>query len=132
MDSTSGTHCLVDYIYIKMIEEYFFLCLSILFQRQRAKGLDFSLSRKVSTIHDTLESWIPPLTLGLTVKGVYFRESLFVCDRERICKRLLIGHSQWINVPSYQELERSGMTLTVVDGKLLIAGGRTFTTSKNV
>ena len=101
-----------------------------LFLRQPSLGLDFSISTNVSTIHTSPDSWIPPPNIGEFIRGVYFKDSIFACDRTQICKQLPIGHSQWIDIANYQEPERSAMTLTIADGKILLAGGKTISTSE--
>ena len=101
-----------------------------LFLRQSSYGLDFSISTNVSTNHTAPGSWTPPLSIGALPRGVYFKDSIFVCDRVQLCKQLPIGHSQWIDIANYQEPERSAMTLTIVDGKIFVAGGRTITTGQ--
>ena len=73
------------------------------------------------------DSWIPGCPLGGVVRGVYFQDSFLACDRTAACKRLPIGHHEWIDAPSYQEPVRNYMTMAVVDGLVFLTGGRPLT-----
>ena len=99
-------------------------------QRTNSDGVDFSLSDNVLTKHTDAQSWIPPLILGPRAKAVYFLDTIFACGVISSCKQLPIGHSEWVNTPSFQEPERSYMTLTTVGANVLVAGGRSVSTSK--
>ena len=101
-----------------------------LFLRETSHGLDFSLSTNVSTFNTAPDTWIPLQSFGPMLRGGYFKDSFFVCDSIQICKQWPIGHSQWIDIPNYQELERHGMSLTPVGGKMLVAGGEAISTSE--
>ena len=91
-------------------------------------GMDFSLETKVVTPYTDSASWIPRLDLGFHIRGVMYNDTLFACDRDTACKQLPIGHSEWINVSNFRE-GRNFMSLTAVDGKVLVSGGRSVGTA---
>ena len=85
---------------------------------------DYSPTTNQSLLTSDPSSWIPQVFLGNTVRGVYFRTTIFVCDSDSLCKNLPIGHSHWIDAPNYQESKRTYFTMNMVVDRILIAGGR--------
>ena len=90
-------------------------------------GVDYSLSTNISVTNTDTSTWIPKLNLGANPRGVYWRNSIFGCDRTAICKMFPMGHSEWMDVQGYQEVERNFFDIVVVAEKVFIAGGRPFT-----
>ena len=90
-------------------------------------GADYSLSTKISVTQVNPSSWIPRLILNEVPRGVFWRNSIFVCNRVADCKMFPMGYSEWIDVQGYLEMERNLMDIAVVAGKVFMAGGRPLT-----
>ena len=86
--------------------------------------MDFSPDTNTEVSVSDSSAWIPNLALELTMRGVLFKNTLFACDRETVCKYFPIGHSEWLDAPNFSQ-PRNFMTVTVVGGKVLVAGGKT-------
>ena len=69
------------------------------------------------------ESTVPILTLSPYPRGVSYDDSIFACDPNGDCKCYAIGHSQWTDVEGFQGT-RLHMGMAVVNGKIMIAGGK--------
>ena len=72
------------------------------------------------------QDWISAFLKMSQLPTIPLKEAFIVCDRLQTWKQLNIGQSQWVNIPAYQEPKRMFMTMTEVDGKIFIAGGRDF------
>ena len=85
--------------------------------------MDYSLVTNITVYTNDPTSLIPQLLVSTNMKGVYYQDNILACNSDGDCKRLPLGHTQWIDIQSFEKT-RSGMAMSVVDGKVIVSCGK--------